>query len=119
MLNPSDFASVQFGRKMSAIAQNLSGLSPDDLRKLSNFLIYLADLRENEGELSDAQLNVIMQNLRTKELTGLAVGKGGILVEFSGGGFEYERFLLRDDGRMPNSRYESKKRTNEDLNGAG
>lgn len=109
MLNPSDFASVQYGRKMSALAQNFSGVSPDDLRKFSNFLIQLANLRENEGELSDAQLNVIMQNLRTKELTKLAVDKGGILVEFTGGGFEYERFLLRADGRMPNSRYESKK----------
>jgi hypothetical protein len=109
MLNPSDFASVQFGRKMSTLAQNFNGLSPDDLRKLSNFLAKLANLRENEGELSDAQLNVIMQNLRTKEVVKLEVGKGGILVEFTGGGFEYERFLLREDGRMPNSRYESKK----------
>ena len=109
MLNPSDFASVQFGRKMSTIAQNFDALSPDDLRKLSNFLTQLADLRENEGELSDAQTNVIMQNLRTKELLKLDVDKGGILVEFTGGGFEYERFLLREDGRIPNSRYESKK----------
>ena len=109
MLNPSDFASVQYGRKMSALAQNFAGVSPDDLRKFSLFLTKLVDLRENEGELSDPQLNVIMQNLRTKELVSLTVDKGGILVEFTGGGFEYERFLLREDGRMPNSRYESKK----------
>ena len=109
MLNPSDFASVQYGRKMSTLAKQFDSLPPDDLRKLSSFLVQLANLRENEGELSDAQLTVIMQNLRTKELANLQPHKGGILVEFTGGGFEYERFLLREDGRMPNSRYESKK----------
>jgi len=109
MLNPSDFASVQWGRKMSTLAQNFRGLSPEELRKLSSFLNKLAGLRQEEGELSDAQLLVIMQNLRSKELVKLERHKGGIMVEFSGGGFEYERFLLREDGRMPNSRYEAKK----------
>ena len=109
MLNPSDFASVQYGRKMSTLAQQFTGVSPDDLRKFSAFLSRLADLRENEVELSVRQLTVIMQNLRTKELTKLEPGKGGILVELTGGGFEFERFLLREDGRMPNSRYRSKK----------
>jgi hypothetical protein len=109
MLNPSDFASVQWGRKMSLLVQNFRGLPPDDLRKLSGFLSKLADLRQQEAELSDQQLLIIMQNLRTKELVKLETHKGGIFVEFSGGGFEYERFLIRDDGRMPNSRYESKK----------
>jgi len=109
MLDPSDFASVQWGRKMSALAQNFSGLSPDELRKFSNFLTKLADLRQSEGELSEQQLVVIMQNLRSKELVKLETHKGGIYVEFTGGGFEYERFLIRTDGRMPNGRYESKK----------
>lgn len=109
MLDPSDFASVQWGRKMSTLAQNFSGLSPDELQKFSNFLTKLADLRQNEGELSDQQLVVIMQNLRNKELVKLETHKGGIYVEFTGGGFEYERFLIRTDGRMPNGRYESKK----------
>ena len=109
MLNPSDFAGVQYGRKMSALAENFIGISPDDLRKFSAFLTHLADLRENKRELSNAQLTVIMQNLRTKTLVKLEAAKGGVLVEFTGGGFEYERFLLRDDGRMPNSRYEAKK----------
>ena len=109
MLNPSDFASVQYGRKMSALGEQFKGVSPNDLRKFSTFLQKLADLRENEGELSPQQLNVIMQNLRTKELTKLEVHKGGVMVEFTGGGFEYERFLVRDDGRMPNSRYEAQK----------
>lgn len=109
MLNPSDFASVQYGRKMSALAQHFTGVSPDDLRKFSTFLQKLADLRESEVELSAQQLNVIMQNLRTKDLTKLEAHKGGVMVELTGGGFEYERFLLRDDGRMPNSRYDAKK----------
>ena len=109
MLNPSDFASVQYGRKMSALGEQFKGVSPSDLRKFSTFLQKLADLRENEGELSPQQLNVIMQNLRTKELTKLELHKGGVMVEFTGGGFEYERFLVRDDGRMPNSRYEAQK----------
>ena len=109
MLDPSDFASVQWGRKMSTLAQNFANVSPADLRKFSNFLNQLANLREQEGELSDQQLMIIMQNLRTKELVKLELHKGGVLAEFTGGGFEYERFLVRADGRMPNSRYESKK----------
>jgi hypothetical protein len=109
MSGPVDFATVQWARKMAGLAQNLAGLAPDDLRKLGNFLEKLADLRQQEGELSDAQLQVIMQGLRTKELVKLALEKGGVLVEFSGGGFDYERFLLRVDGKVPNSRYETKK----------
>jgi hypothetical protein len=109
MLDPSDFASVQWGRKMSALAHNFAHVSPADLRKFSSFLNRLADLREQEGELSDQQLMVIMQNLRAKELVKLELHKGGVLAEFTGGGFEYERFLIRADGRMPNSRYEAKK----------
>jgi hypothetical protein len=76
---------------------------------LSNFLAKLADLREQGAELSNQQLQVIMQGLRIKDLVRLALEKGGILVEFSGGGFEYERFLIRADGKVPNSRYETKK----------
>jgi hypothetical protein len=109
MLNPSDFASVQWGRKLMTLAQPLNALSPEELRKLGHFLTQWANLRESGGELSEAQRSVILQNLRLKELVKLEVQKGGIYVEFTGGGFEYERFLLRDDGRMPNSRYESKK----------
>ncbi len=109
MAGPVDFPTVQWARKMSALTQNFAGLSPDDLRKLSNFLVKLADLRQQEGELSDQQLQVIMQGLRTKELVKLELHKGGIYVEFSGGGFEYERFLVRADGKVPNSRYQTKK----------
>ncbi len=109
MLNPSDFASVQWARKMGTLAEQFASVSPTDLRKFSHFLTLLADLRENEGELSERQLQVIMQNLRSKELTRLEIAKGGIMVELTGSGYEYERFLLRDDGRMPNNKYEYKK----------
>jgi hypothetical protein len=109
MAGPVDFPTVQWARKMSALAQNFAGLAPADLRKLSNFLNQLAGLRQQEGELSDQQLQVIMQGLRSKELVSLQLAKGGILVEFTGGGFEYERFLIRTDGKVPNSRYETKK----------
>jgi hypothetical protein len=94
---------------MSALAQNFAGLAPADLRKLSNFLDKLAELRQQQGELSAQQLQVIMQGLRSKELVRLEMEKGGVLVEFTGGGFEYERFLVRADGKAPNSRYETKK----------
>ncbi len=109
MTGPVDFPTVQWARKMSALAQNFAALSPADLRKLNNFLDKLADLREQSGELSEQQLQVIMQGLRSKELVKLELEKGGVLVEFSGGGFEYERFLVRADGKVPNSRYETKK----------
>jgi hypothetical protein len=109
MTGPIDFATVQWSRRMTAAMQPLVELSPTDLRKLSGLLAKLADYREQEGALSEAQLQVILQNLHTKELSRLATHKGGAFVEFSGGGFEYERFLIRDDGRVPNNRYESKK----------
>jgi hypothetical protein len=109
MYGSVDFPTVQWARKMATLAQNLSGLAPADLRKLGNFLDKLAHLRQQEGELTDQQLQVIMQGLRTKELVKLELDKGGVLVEFSGDGFEYERFLVRADGKVPNSRYETKK----------
>jgi len=108
-MEPIDFATVQWARKMNALTQNFANLTPADLRKLSNFLEELADFRENEGELSEQQLQVIFQSLHTKTLTRLETHKGGVFVEFTGGGFEYERFLIRVDGKMPNSRYETKK----------
>lgn len=109
MAGPVDFPTVQWARKMSALAQNFAGLAPADLRKLSNFLDKLADLRQQEGELTEQQSQVIMQGLRSKELVKLELAKGGVSVEFSGGGFEYERFLLRADGKVPNNRFETKK----------
>jgi len=104
-----DFATVQWSRKMTTLVQNFDPLLPSDLRKLSNFLAVLADFRAGGGELSEQQLQVIMQGLHTKELAKLEVHKGGVFVEFTGGGFAYERLLIRADGKVPNNRYESKK----------
>lgn len=104
-----DFATVQWARQMTAAIQSLAGFKPADLRRLSNFLDRLADFRANEGELSEQQLQVILQSLHTKELVRLENHKGGAFVEFHGGGFESERFLVRADGKVPNNRYEAKK----------
>jgi hypothetical protein len=104
-----DFAAVQWSRKMTTLAQHFDNLSPADLRKFSHFLAKLAGLRQSGGELSEQQLQVIMQSLHSKELVKLEMGKGGVLVEFTGGGLAYERFLIRADGKVPNNRYESKK----------
>lgn len=110
MAGPVDFPTVQWARKMTTLSQNLAGLSPGDLRKLANFIEKLADFRQNEGVLSERQMQVIMQCLHLRdEITKLEVHKGGAFVEFSGGGYEYERFLVRDDGKVPNNRYETKK----------
>jgi hypothetical protein len=106
---PLDFAAVQWARKMTALIDQLAGLKTDDMRKLAGFLQKLADFTAAGGELTPVQVQVIMQNLHTKTLMRLDPDKGGALVEFTGGGFEYERFLLRADGKMPNSRYEAKK----------
>jgi hypothetical protein len=109
MTGPVDFATVRWARNLTTLAQSLADLPPTDLRKLGNFLAKWADFRQDEGELSEQQLQVIMQGLHTKELVRLETHKGGAYVEFAGGGFEYERFLIRDDGRVPNNRYQAKK----------
>jgi hypothetical protein len=109
MVGPVDFSTVQWARKMTTLAETFAGLSPTDLRKFSNFLEKLADFREAESELTQQQVQVIMQGLHTKELVKLEPQKGGTLVEFTGGDLEYERFLLRVDGKVPNYRYETKK----------
>jgi hypothetical protein len=67
----------------------------------------MLSLAEREIQLSDQQLTVILQNMFNKNLTQIRADKGGVVAEFTGGGFEYERFLVRADGRVPNSRYEA------------
>lgn len=109
MTGAVDFATVQWSRQMSAAVRGLAALKPGDLRRLSNFLAKLADFQENGGELTEQQLQVILQGLHTKELARLETHAGGAYVEFRGGGFEYERFLVRADGKVPNNRYEAKK----------
>jgi hypothetical protein len=67
----------------------------------------MVSLAEEEIQLSDQQSTVILQNMFNKDLTQIRADKGGVVAEFTGGGFEYERFLVRADGRVPNSRYEA------------
>lgn len=106
-----DFAAVQWARQMAQALAPLRDLKAEDLGRLLPLIQEVANL--SDYELSDQQLTVILQNLFSKTLTQIQAGKGGILVEFTGGGFEYERFLIRTDGRVPNSRYEAKKVTSE------
>jgi hypothetical protein len=110
MAGPVDFPTVQWARKMGTMTEQLAGLSPPDLQKLANFLEKLANFRAQDGQLSAPQTQVIMQCLHIRdELVRLESHKGGVYVEFSGGGLEYERFLVREDGKVPNNRYETKK----------
>ncbi|MEM7343866.1 MAG: hypothetical protein AAF485_06455 [Chloroflexota bacterium] len=110
MAGPVDFSTVQWARKMGTRLESFEGLAPADLLKLSNFLNKLAEFQKNEGELSDQQRQVILQTLHIRdEITRLEVHKGGVYVEFSGGGYVYERFLIRADGKVPNNRYETQK----------
>jgi hypothetical protein len=103
-----DFAAVQWARRMAEVLGALRNLEPGDLSRLVPLVNGMAGLAEQGVPLSDPQLTVILQNMFHKTLTRLQADKGGVLVEFTGGGFEYERFLVRADGRVPNSRYEAK-----------
>jgi hypothetical protein len=102
-----DFAAVHWARRMAEALQPLLGLQPEDIQRLVPLIQALARLPA--AELSPQQLTVILQGMFGKTLTRLEAEKGGLLVEFTGGGYEYERFLVRTDGRVPNSRYEAKK----------
>jgi len=104
-----DFAAVQWARRMAEALGPLQALEPDELSRLVPLLEGMVSLAHQGGvQLSDQQMTVILQNLFNKTLTQIQVDKGGVVVEFTGGGFEYERFLIRADGRVPNSRYEAK-----------
>ena len=102
-----DFAAVQWARRMAEALQPLLGLQPEDIQRLVPLIQALARLPA--AALSPQQLTVILQGMFSKTLTRLEAEKGGLLVEFTGGGYEYERFLVRTDGRVPNSRYEARK----------
>ena len=106
---PIDFATVQWARRRGTELEPLLALAGDDLRKLASLLEKLAQLKAVDVTPTNAQLTVLLQNLHTKNLDSLAATKGGLQVQFSGGGYEYECFLLRDDGRVPNHKYESKR----------
>ncbi len=108
-MNAINFASVQWAKKITTTLQPLNDLSSDDLKKLGQLLTELAHLRAEGTIPTTAQMTVILQNLHTKNLDLLEAVKGGLMVHFSGGGFVFERFLLREDGRIPNHKYESQK----------
>jgi hypothetical protein len=103
-----DFAAVQWARRMIEVLRALRDLESGDLGRLIPLINGMANLAEQGVQLSDQQLTVILQNMFNKALTRLQADQGGVWVEFTGGGFEYERFLVRADGRVPNSRYEAK-----------
>ena len=103
-----DFAAVQWARRTAEALGPLGALEPDELSKLAPLLEGMVSLAEKGMQLSDQQMTVILQNLYNKTLTHIQADKGGVVVEFTGGGYEYERFLVRTDGRVPNSRYEAK-----------
>ena len=103
-----DFAAVQWSRRTADALRPLRNLTAGDLRRLVPLIQGMSELPE-EVALTDEQLGVILQNMFAKHLVRIRAEKGGIWVEFTGGGFEYERFLVRSDGRVPNSRYEAKK----------
>ena len=104
-----DFAAVQWARRLAEALGPLVALEANDLVRLAPLLKGMLSLAEEGICLSDQQLAAIMQNMFSKSLTQIRADKGGILVEFTGGGYEYERFLVRADGRVPNSRYEAKR----------
>lgn len=104
----ADFAAVMWARRMSEALGGLRQLGADDLGRLVPLIGGMTSLAEQGIQLSDQQLAVILQNLFSKTLSRIEADKGGALVEFNGGGFEYERFLVRADGRVPNNRYEAK-----------
>jgi hypothetical protein len=102
-----DFAAVQWARRMAEAIRPLRALESRDLRRLVPLMVAMTTLEKKDIRLTDRQLTVILQNTFSKDLVKIQADKGGALVEFTGGGFEYERFLVRPDGRVPNSRYEA------------
>ncbi|MFQ5576805.1 MAG: hypothetical protein ACE5G8_07440 [Anaerolineae bacterium] len=107
--NVTDFAAVQWARKLSAPLETLAGLPATDWEKLAPLLAELSNLKQAGVTLSPAQLAVILQHLHTQQLESLAAAKGGVLVRLTGGGFEYEQFLLKEDGRIPNHKYTARR----------
>jgi hypothetical protein len=104
-----DFAAVMWARRMSEALEGLRRLGADDLGRLLPLIQGVAEMAKQGTQLSDAQLTVILQHLSHKTLMRIEADKGGVLVEFSGESFEYERFLVRADGRVPNNRYEARR----------
>lgn len=106
---PIEFATVQWARKRSHELEALLSLSSNDMQKIAILLEKLAMLKSQDVTPTTAQMTVLLQNLHTKQLDSLEAVKGGIMVQFSGGGYNFERFLLKEDGRIPNHKYQSEK----------
>lgn len=104
-----DFSSVQWAQKISGTLNTFNELSAEDLKKMGQLLLELSHLKAEDTTPTPAQMTVILQRLHTQNLDLLEAVKGGLMVHFSGGGMKYERFLLREDGRIPNHKYESQK----------
>lgn len=104
-----DYESVRWGRKAQNELGPLLERPATDLHKLATLLQELAALKAEDVTPTEAQMTVLLQYLHVRNLDSLKASKGGLMVELSGGGYEYERFLLREDGRMPNHKYESRK----------
>lgn len=109
MTGPVDFAVVQWARRMTTLIQTMANQPPADMIKLGDFLVKLADFRQDGGDLTESQLQVIMQGLFNKKLVKLETHKGGVYLEFTGSGIEYERMVVRADGKIPNTYYKLKK----------
>lgn len=105
-----DFASVQWARRVGGELEPLLARSGDELQKIGCLMSALGKLKAADITPTAAQMTVLLQNLHTKNLEALEARRGGnLMVHFTGGGYEYERFLLRADGRVPNHKYESQK----------
>jgi hypothetical protein len=109
MVDQVDFAAVQWARRTAARLDTPDELSAEDRQKVALLLERLAALKAEGITPTPTQLTVLLQYMHTKNLDSLAAQKGGLAVQLSGGGYEYECFLLKEDGRVPNYRYESKR----------
>jgi len=106
---PVDFNTVQWARKRSAELEPLLKLADHDLQKLAGLLEKLAQLKAAEVTPTPAQMTVLLQHLHSKTLDKLEAVRGGLMVQFCGGGYAYESFLLKEDGRIPNHKYQSRR----------
>ena len=109
MVAPVDFAAVQWARRTAAHLENPADLSAEDRQKVTPLIERLAELKDEGFTPTPTQLTVLLQYMHTKNLDSLTIEKGGLAVQLSGGGYEYECFLLKEDGRVPNYRYTSKR----------
>ncbi len=104
-----EFATVQWARKQNAALSPFLALPPEEMAKMGRLLSALAQLKAAGHTPTPPQLTILLQHLHTQQLEWLRGEKGGLMVRFRGGGFEFEEFLIRQDGRVPNHKYTSKR----------